>query len=966
MSYVEVKFYHKDVGTSLSKAEWEGTDVHYMPSGTSFPLTPTEGQMFYRTDTHKQYQYNGSTWVDLTSSPGSIGEDLLPSTANIYDLGSPTYEWNTAYIGTGKIYFYTDQYEAIHSDGTGLVFTTANSSRWKIEDAGHFVPTTANSYNIGSPTAEVSNIYVGSGRIYFAIDQGESIRSDGASVIIAISTTDKITVGSTNLNIGGLNITNPGTGHDTFSDYVGAEHLSLPNTIANVLSASGLTVGYVIRASGATTFVWTELQHSDLGGVTSDLHHAQQHTLSGGDHTGDLAYTQIDDIVAVSGGGSTTTISRSDHVHTSSDGSSKVTYSNLDSIPSTFTPSNHDIITTHTDSGLTIGYVIRASGATTFTWAQLSHSDLNDDETNQHIDHTSVTITAGAGLIYSVGGTDISASATIDLDHLGFEDLTDPGGDKVLFWDDATPDALQWLTISTGLSLSTTNLTTDDSQINHNSLSNTHNLTTDIDHDSLTNTHNLTTDIDHNSLTNTHNMTTDIDARMSGGTGITYTAGAIALDLNELTTSISDGDGDYFAVIDIGGVQKKLTKININLGGFNNDQNWSSTTGTVTSIAIGDGLTGTTPITTSGTITLGTGGTVTQGSTNAVTGSSHTHAWTHTSSGNWDSAWTHANGSTGADHTYINQSVTSGASPTFVDITISTPSNIYSLSHDSFADFSSSEHFLQTAIVSVSTGLSGLLKATTGTLSTITDSSSNWNDAHTHISADGSSHTYINQDVTTTGIPSFTSITAANFYVGTGKYYMAADNAEYIDSTGSAVRVAVGSSPLARFTATSFEPITDGGYTLGDTSERWGALHVDIIVQDEIPDASLTCGAGSIVIVGTAAEALAQGDAVYKNSASKWAKADADSSTSMGDLGMATTAISADATGIILRRGYWRNDAFGLTFGGFAGQCYVSQTAGWFTQTAPTGAGTYVQVIGYAHSATVIYFNPGVDVWGND
>lgn len=36
----------------------------------------------------------------------------------------------------------------------------------------------------------------------------------------------------------------------------------------------------------------------------------------------------------------------------------------------------------------------------------------------------------------------------------------------------------------------------------HNTLTNTHNLTTDIDHDSLTNTHNLTTDIDHNALTN--------------------------------------------------------------------------------------------------------------------------------------------------------------------------------------------------------------------------------------------------------------------------------------------------------------------------------------------------------------------------------------------------------------------------------------------------------------------------------
>jgi len=34
---------------------------------------------------------------------------------------------------------------------------------------------------------------------------------------------------------------------------------------------------------------------------------------------------------------------------------------------------------------------------------------------------------------------------------------------------------------------------------------------TDVDHNAVTNTHNLTTDIDHNSITNAHNLTTDID-----------------------------------------------------------------------------------------------------------------------------------------------------------------------------------------------------------------------------------------------------------------------------------------------------------------------------------------------------------------------------------------------------------------------------------------------------------------------
>jgi hypothetical protein len=50
-------------------------------------------------------------------------------------------------------------------------------------------------------------------------------------------------------------------------------------------TASGLAVGQVPRASAATTFAWAQLQHGDLGGVTSDQHHAQVHVLDGVNHT---------------------------------------------------------------------------------------------------------------------------------------------------------------------------------------------------------------------------------------------------------------------------------------------------------------------------------------------------------------------------------------------------------------------------------------------------------------------------------------------------------------------------------------------------------------------------------------------------------------------------------------------------------------------------------------------------------
>jgi hypothetical protein len=63
----------------------------------------------------------------------------------------------------------------------------------------------------------------------------------------------------------------------------------------------------------------------------------------------------------------------------------------------------------------------------------------------------------------------------------------------------------------------------------------------------------------------------DVTLNVGAGALIDVTADAIDVDLSELTTSTSDADGDFFAVIDSANAQKKLTKSNINISGFNND-----------------------------------------------------------------------------------------------------------------------------------------------------------------------------------------------------------------------------------------------------------------------------------------------------------------------------------------------------------------------------------------------------------
>jgi len=53
---------HKDVGSQLTKAEWLDPDIHYIPSGTSFPANPSEGDLFWRKDEKILYIYDGTAW----------------------------------------------------------------------------------------------------------------------------------------------------------------------------------------------------------------------------------------------------------------------------------------------------------------------------------------------------------------------------------------------------------------------------------------------------------------------------------------------------------------------------------------------------------------------------------------------------------------------------------------------------------------------------------------------------------------------------------------------------------------------------------------------------------------------------------------------------------------------------------------------------------------------------------------
>lgn len=85
------------------------------------------------------------------------------------------------------------------------------------------------------------------------------------------------------------------------------------------------------------------------------------------------------------------------------------------------------------------------------------------------------------------------------------------------------------------------------------------------------------------------------------GGGLSGTV-TLNVDLSEASTSTTDGDGDFFLVVDSANAQYKLTKANIALSGMNNDSGWTTNTGDIEGVTAGTG--GVTGGGTSGTVTI--------------------------------------------------------------------------------------------------------------------------------------------------------------------------------------------------------------------------------------------------------------------------------------------------------------------------------------------------------------------------
>ncbi|MBK8188816.1 MAG: hypothetical protein IPK79_00015 [Vampirovibrionales bacterium] len=337
---------------------------------------------------------NPTTGVATTTLNGDFlysSTDVLPNASDTYDLGSTSLVWRRLYVNeliagtiaggtqlTGQIWQYdlTDMYIRSNSpDARTLYVTNPGTGTMHLNVEGNIalggtvdgVDIAAHAANANAHHAQshvlATTSGLGADHTVSGLTAGQVLRASGATAAVFAQLQHS--------DLGGI----------TANDHHNQSHvLATASGLGADHTVSGLTAGQVLRASGATAAVFAQLQHSDLGGITADQHHAQSHVLA-----------------TASGLGAD-----------------------------------------HTVSGLTAGQVLRASGATAAVFAQLQHSDLGGITANDHHNQSHVLATASglgadhtvsgltAGQVLRAGGATTAAFGVLDHSELSGLTTGDP------------------------------------------------------------------------------------------------------------------------------------------------------------------------------------------------------------------------------------------------------------------------------------------------------------------------------------------------------------------------------------------------------------------------------------------------------------------------------------------------------------------------------------------------------------
>jgi hypothetical protein len=122
-------------------------------------------------------------------------------------------------------------------------------------------------------------------------------------------------------------------------------------------------------------------------------------------------------------------------------------------------------------------------------------------------------------------------------------------------------------------------------------------------------------------------------------------------------------------------------------------------------------------------------------------------------------------------------------------------------------------------------------------------------------------------------------------------------------------------------------------------------------------------GYSGFTVTATAGAAIAAGDICYMASTGKYVGSGAGQASTMPAVVMAVTAAAGDGstfTAMVL--GFYKKSAWNWTPGAIL---YASEaTVGAIKNTAPATSGNRVQVVGFAVSATVVFFKPDLTTIG--
>tara|TARA_Y100000004_G_C8956716_1_gene431184 strand:- start:448 stop:1635 length:1188 start_codon:yes stop_codon:yes gene_type:complete len=153
---------------------------------------------------------------------------------------------------------------------------------------------------------------------------------------------------------------------------------------------------------------------------------------------------------------------------------------------------------------------------------------------------------------------------------------------------------------------------------------------------------------------------------------------------------------------------------------------------------------------------------------------------------------------------------------------------------------------------------------------------------------------------------------------------------------------------------------TTGTVSTGDISAGGNVTLADAksIVFD--PEPASDHNAAGMIAPMTAGATLAFGDAVYQKSDGEMHLGDADAASTSGVIAIAVASGSDGASSNFMFYGFLRDDSWNWTVGGLIYLSTTGTSGNTLTQTAPSGSGDIVQILGVATHADRIFFNPSL------